>query len=207
MAVSGAQSVAYIRVSSRAQNLATQRSAIEKAADARGDPVGEWYSEKQSAKTLKRAELKRLMADARAGLLRGRRVYVFRLDRLTRSGIRDTLGVLDELREGGCEVVSVADGFDLTGPCAEVIIAVLAWAGKMELQAKNERIAAARDRVEAEGGTWGRPRRMDDELVAKAVAMREAGRTIRQIAIALKTPRATIARTLASQNVPASAAG
>jgi Resolvase, N terminal domain len=57
-----------------------------------------------------RAELHCLLGDARAGRLRGRRLYVFRLDRLRRSGIADTLPTLDELRGGGVEIVSVADG-------------------------------------------------------------------------------------------------
>jgi DNA invertase Pin-like site-specific DNA recombinase len=37
------------------------------------------------------------------------------LDRLRRSGIADTLQVVQELERHGCEVVSVADGFDLAG--------------------------------------------------------------------------------------------
>ena len=88
--------VAYIRVSSRAQDHATQRSAIERFASARGDTIGDWRAEKRSAKTMAREELQRLLADARAGRLRGRRLYLFRLDRLTRSGIADTLTTLDE---------------------------------------------------------------------------------------------------------------
>ncbi len=43
-------------------------------------------------------------------------------------------------------VVSVGDGFDLQGPHAEVIVAVMAWAAKMERLATAERIAAARER-------------------------------------------------------------
>lgn len=195
--------LAYIRVSSKAQGYASQKAAIEKAAAARGDVIEAWCSEKKSAKTIKRPELDRLRADARAGRLRGRRLYIFRLDRLTRSGIRDTLEVLEELRGGGCEVVAVSDGFPLTGPYAEVVIAVMSWASAMELRAKNERIAAARERIESEGGSWGRPKRMSDKVIAKALAMRESGRTIREIAVALKTPRATVARALPSQKVAA----
>src|SRR5208283_4057232 len=108
-------------------------------------------------KTMARAELQRLLADARAGGLRGRRLYLFRLDRLTRTGIADTLTTLEELRAAGVEVISVADGFDLSGPAAEIIVSVMAWAAKMERLALGERIAAARERVEAEGGSWGRP--------------------------------------------------
>lgn len=194
--VSPSASVAYIRVSSRAQDHSTQRASIERAAVARGDTISTWYAEKKSAKTMARDELRRMLADARAGLLRGRRLFLFRLDRLTRSGIADTLTTLEELRASGVDVVSVADGFDLSGPHAEVIVAVMAWAAKMERLATAERISAARERIEAEGGKWGRPVRMMPDQIRQAVALRAGGRTVRAIAIALKVPRTTVAETL-----------
>jgi DNA invertase Pin-like site-specific DNA recombinase len=125
-----------------------------------------------------------------------RRVYVYRLDRLTRSGIRDTSEVIEELRAHGCTLVSVSDGFDLEGPAAEIVLAVMAWASKMERLAINERISAARDRVEAEGGRWGRPTRVDAELHARMLKVRRAGRSVREIAVALKVPRTNVARHL-----------
>jgi DNA invertase Pin-like site-specific DNA recombinase len=197
---------AYIRVSSRAQDHATQRAAIERAALARGEEIAGWYAEKRSAKTMDRAELRRLLADVRAGRLRGCRLYLFRLDRLTRTGIADTLTTLEELRAHGVEVVSVADGFDLNGPQAEIIIAVMAWAAKMERLALAERVASARDRVEAEGGSWGRPSRVDRVTRERAAKLRASGKTVREIARALKIPRSTIARAL-SQKGAASRGG
>jgi DNA invertase Pin-like site-specific DNA recombinase len=188
------QIAAYLRVSSRAQDAKTQRSAIGRASDARGDRIDVWYSEKKSASTFGRPELARIRADARAGRLH--KLYVFRLDRLARTGIRDMFEVIDELRAHGVQVVTVADGFDLDGPHAEILIAVIAWAAKMERLATAERIAAARDRIDAEGGHWGRPRRMDDAMVEKARTLRRNGQTIRQISARLKTPRATVARAL-----------
>ncbi len=192
------ESAAYLRVSSKSQDHATQRSAIERAASARGDAISAWYAEKQSGKTMARSELQRLRVDARAGHLG--RLYVFRLDRLTRSGIRDTFELIEELRAHGVDIVSVADGFDLNGPAAEVVLAVMAWGAKMERIAINERIAAARERVEAAGGRWGRPRRMARDEVARAAAMQAEGRSVREIAVALKVPRSTVGRALASQN-------
>ena len=59
--------VAYLRVSSRSQTIATQRDAIERAATARGDRVATWYSETESGKRLARPELERLRRDARGG--------------------------------------------------------------------------------------------------------------------------------------------
>jgi DNA invertase Pin-like site-specific DNA recombinase len=185
---------AYYRVSSKAQDFATQRNAVERAATARGDTISMWRSEKRSGRHLARPELDSLRADARAGLIR--KLYIYKLDRLTRSGISDTLQVIEELRRHGCEVVSVADGIDLHGPAAEVVLCVMAWAAKMERLAINERISAARDRVEAEGRKWGRPSRFNDEAKAKVVALHQQGRSIRDIAVALKVPKSTVGRVL-----------
>jgi|GEM_PF-1214060 len=188
---------AYIRVSSRAQNHKTQRAAIERAVRARGDRITVWYTEKRSARTTDRPELNRLRADARAGLVS--KLYLYRLDRLTRSGIRDTFNLIDELHGHGCEIVTVADGFDLNGPAAEVVLAVLAWASKMERLAINERIADARERLEVEGRAWGRPPRMDTTTTERARELRRQGRTVRSIAMALKVPRSTVARSLSQK--------
>lgn len=186
--------VAYIRVSSKAQDLGMQRHAVERAAEARGDALVEYYAEKKSGQVLARPELDRLRADVRAGRIR--KVYVYRLDRLTRSGIRDTFEIVEEMRRCGVELVSVSDGFALNGPAAEIVLAVMAWAAKMERLAINERIAAARERVEAEGRKWGRPRRMGEAATTKAKALKAQGRSIREIAVALKVPRSTLARAL-----------
>jgi len=181
---------AYIRVSSRSQDLATQRHAIEAAAKARGDEITEWFAEKRSAKRLDRPELARLCDRARRGEVA--RLYVFRLDRLSRTGIRDTLSVLDDLRRGGAHVVTIADGFDLEGPASDVVVAVLGWAAQMERQALGERISAARARVEARGGKWGRPARVPETTVRRIREL--AGkRSIREISAALKVPRSTVA--------------
>ena len=103
-------------------------------------------------------------------------------------------------------MVSIADGFDLNGPAAEIILAVLAGGAKMERLAINERIAAARERVEAEGRNWGRPRRIDPAALARIVALRGEGRTIREIAVALKIPRSTVGQAVARpKELPANA--
>lgn len=49
----------------------------------------------------------------------------------------------------------MADGIDLNGPAAEVVLAVLAWAAKMERLAINERISAARSAWKPRVATGG----------------------------------------------------
>jgi DNA invertase Pin-like site-specific DNA recombinase len=186
---------AYVRVSSKSQDVASQRAALERTAAARGDVITDWYVEKQSGRALARPILDSVRELARKGHIR--KLFVFRLDRLTRSGIRDTLAVVEELRRGGCELVTVADGFELGGPAADVVLAVLAWAAQMERAALGERIAAARASAE----TWGRPRaagpaavRMVLELADMAPAPSQ-----RQIASALGLSRSTVAAVLAEK--------
>lgn len=66
-AATAKKAAAYVRVSSRSQDDAMQRSAIERAATARGDTIVDWRAEKRSAKTMAREELQHLLADAKAG--------------------------------------------------------------------------------------------------------------------------------------------
>jgi DNA invertase Pin-like site-specific DNA recombinase len=190
---------AYIRVSSKSQNLSSQRDAIARAARARGVQIAEWYSERVSSQN-ERPELARLKCDARGGRLS--KVYVFRLDRLSRGGICETVNLIHELRDHGCAVESIGDGFSFEGPAADVVLAVLAWAAEMERSAIRERIASARARVEASGGSWGRPRRMSEAELERAVAMRGKNYTVRSIAKRLALPTSTVFDALSEKPTP-----
>lgn len=186
---------AYVRVSSLTQNYKTQRHAIEQRAKARGELEHvEWFEETRSAKSMLRPELERLRIAVRARTVE--RLYVYRLDRLSRTGIRDTFEIIEETRAHGCELVSIADGFELAGPAADVIIAVMAWAAQQERLVRNERIASARARCEALGQPWGRPPRMTPAQIESAKRLRARGATMRQVAAALGIPRSTLAKTL-----------
>ncbi len=184
-----------MRVSTRQQGWELQRDAIQRAASARGDEIVAWFEEKRSGSSRQRPELDQLRHAVRAGEVT--RLYVFRLDRLTRLGIRDTLGLLEEFRGAGAHVVSVSDGFDLNGPAGEVVAAVMSWAAQMERAALGERISAARDRIEAEGGRWGRPRKVDPTTLAAALKLEKVDKlSVRVISQRLKVPKTTLLRAM-----------
>lgn len=165
VAKSGRGVGAYVRVSSAAQTAASQRDAVSRACEARGCAIDVWFADTASGATLKRPGLAQVRQAARAGRLR--ELWVYRLDRLTRSGIADTLSLLRELRGAGCEVRSVADGLpDAKGPLGDILEAVLAWAAEVERVVIRERQDAARKRLEASGGAWGRPPRLTPERAA-----------------------------------------
>lgn len=184
---------AYIRVSSRAQDYDMQAHAIERCARARGDEISHWYREKRHAKNTQRPELQAMLDDAKRGQIS--RLYVYRLDRLSRSGIRDTIEIVQELRRRGCSLVTVGDGFELDGPASDLVLCVLAWAAQFEGRAIGERVARSREQRAEQGLPWGKAPRMGPELLARAREMRSSeGRSIRQIAVALKIPRAIVGR-------------
>lgn len=182
----------YVRVSTPSQSVETQNDAIVRAARARGDRIERVYAEIEGGAARVRPELDRMLSDVRAGLIRV--VYAYRLDRLSRAGIRATLAIVEELDHRGVELVTIADGFSVAGPARDVIVSVLAWAAQMERQAISERITAARERVEGDGGAWGRPVRITDDERAEIAVRRAAGQTIRQISIAMKIPKSVVGR-------------
>ena len=186
--------VAYVRVSSSSQSHAMQRDAIERVARARGDRLDRFMEEKASARTTDRPILRALRDAARKGAIR--KVYVYRVDRLARSGIRDLLTIVQELHSHGVQIVTCTDGFDLAGPGSEIVLAVLAWAAEMERVANGERLASARRRLEAQGRAWGRPRSMTVAEVERARVLYARNGTLRSVSIALKVPRSTLAAAL-----------
>lgn len=180
---------AYVRVSTRGQSVAMQRDAIQRAALARGLVIDEWFAEKAGGAAGSRPQLDWLRHEVQAGKFG--LVIVYRLDRLSRGGIRSTLALVDEFKAHGCRIESIADGFSLEGPAADIVLAVLAWAAQMERAAIGERVAASRVKVEASGGQWGRPRRVDEATCAKVRTLSKS-RTVRQIAMSLKIPKSTV---------------
>jgi DNA invertase Pin-like site-specific DNA recombinase len=189
---------AYIRVSSKAQDHATQRDAIERLAVVRGEPVATWYAEKLSAKTMARPELQRLLADVSQGRIKT--VMVFKLDRLCRTGVADTFKVVSALRSAGATLIAVADNLtikpDAEGDIAsECYVFALSLGAKIERTALNDRIAAARVRVEAEGGSWGRPPALTPAQFETVRRMKLDSRvTVRAIAQAIGISKTIVGR-------------
>lgn len=198
---------AYLRTSSQSQDRDTQADACERAARARGDELALVFEETRLRDARKRPQLDAALAAAREGGFR--RLYVFKLDRLTGLGARDLLNVLHSFDELGVELVPVRDSIPLEkGPIRDMYLAGLAVAAQLELNAIRERIAAARTRLEGKGKKWGRPRAdISAATLTKAQELLRRGKTLRQAAVILKVKRPTLARRLRelSQKPPSDA--
>jgi DNA invertase Pin-like site-specific DNA recombinase len=190
---------AYIRVSTRQQDYDAQKDAIARAAQARGEAIDLWFEEKVGGASRRRPELAMLLTKAR----RIDRVYVFRLDRLSRGGIAETLNIVKQLRDSGCSVASVSEPFlSFDGPMGELTLSVLAWAAQQERRALTERLAAARERSLASGGAWGRPTVLLPDTIRLGRELVDAGLSVRRAAAQLGISHSTLGRALQKDPTP-----
>lgn len=173
----------YIRVSSRTQDYEYQRHAIEQAARARGELVHRWYGDRATGSRMDRPALIKMRDAIRAGQIQ--RLWVWRLDRLTRSGIVDAISCIREMRKHGCVLCSVADGFPFDGEFGELFIAIASCMAQHEREKIRENLAAARARMAAAGRPWGKPAASDEQR-ALVSDLRREGKSIRQISRELR---------------------
>lgn len=193
-----------MRVSTASQDAAYQRHAIERAAGALGEPVQVWFSDVASGASMKnRPALARLLEQARAGAFH--RLWIWRLDRITRSGCLDMFEAVHAFRSNGVEVRSISDGFDFSNPASDVLLAVVAYCAMIEREKIAENQAAARARMELLGRSWGRPP-LPGHVKDAVRLLRAQRKSMREIARALQISKKSVWKVL-HENDPQAAAG
>ena len=157
----------YARVSASDQNL--DRQLI--AADGRGVPSANVFTEKLSGKDTKRPELQRLTAAVQSGDT----VIVESISRFARN-TRDLLGLVEKLNTKGVEFISLKENIDTTTPTGKFMLTVFGAVAELErgyiLQRQREGIAAAR----ARGVRFGGPVIKPPENFGKLVKQWERGK-------------------------------
>jgi DNA invertase Pin-like site-specific DNA recombinase len=110
----------------------------------------------------------------------------------------DVLGVLQQLAGWGVAYRSLQESYlDSLGPFSDVVVSLLASIAKLEPEKIRERTLAVLARARKQGRIGGRPRADEDaKLVASVQRMRDAGKSIREIAAALNKSPTTIQRLL-----------
>ena len=157
----------YARVSALDQNL--DRQLI--AANERGIPTGNLFTEKLSGKDAKRPELQRLMAAVQSGDT----VIVESISRFARN-TRDLLDLVEKLNALGVEFVSLKENIDTTTPTGKFMLTVFGAVAELErgytLQRQAEGIKAAK----ARGVQFGRPAKKPSENFSALVKLWERGK-------------------------------
>ena len=174
----------YARVSTDGQTLAAQDAALHAAGCAKV------YAEKASGAKTNRAELRK--AITRLG--EGDVLMVTRLDRLARS-TRDLLNSLDEITKRGAGFKSVADSWaDTTTPHGRLMLTVLGGLAEFERELIKARTGEGRARAKAEGVHMGRPPKLTPHQRREAIARRDAGEPLVDIARTFGVSHTTIGR-------------
>ena len=174
----------YARVSTDGQTLAAQDAALHAAGCAKV------YGEKVSGAKTDRAELGKLLKRLAPGDV----LMVTRLDRLARS-TRDLLNILDTIGKAGASFKSVADTWaDTTTPHGRLMLTVLGGLAEFERELIKARTGEGRARAKARGVHMGRPSKLTAHQRQEAIARREAGETLQDIARSYNVSHPTIMR-------------
>lgn len=174
----------YARVSTEGQTLAGQEAALREAGAAKV------FAEKVSGAALGRKGL----AKALAALAPGDVLLVTRLDRLARS-TRDLLNVLDSIAKAGAGFRSLADTWaDTTTPHGRLMLTVLGGLAEFERELIRARTSEGRERAKSRGVHMGRPSALTAHQKREALARREAGEPLTEIARTFGVSHTTISR-------------
>src|SRR5215469_15927016 len=120
-------------------------------------------------------------------------VLTWSLDRFSREGIGKTFDHLRRLGSYGVRFRSFSESFlDTTAEFGELVAAIFAFVASFERRRIVERIGAGLERAKAEGKTFGRPRGVVNR--EKVWSLRNDGKSIRDIAAALKLSKGTVQR-------------
>jgi DNA invertase Pin-like site-specific DNA recombinase len=175
----------YARVSTDAQDLTSQLDQLKAAGCERV------FREKVSGATADRPQLKKLMAAIGAGDV----LIIPAVDRLSRDTL-DLLLIARDLQKAGAGLRSIAEPVvDTTSDFAEVVLAMLGVAAKLERRRIKERTARGRADAKAKGVKFGRPPKLTPHQQREAVRRRDIDKeTVRSIGRSYNVSGSTIAR-------------
>jgi len=174
----------YARVSTEAQDL-TGSTAQLKAAGCQ-----KIFREKITGTTADRPQLKKLMA----ALAPGDVVITPAVDRLSRD-TTDLMVIAREVQRAGAGLRSLAEPvLDTTGDFAELVLAMLGVAAKLERRRILERTARGRADAKAKGVKFGRKPKLTPHQQREARERVASGETQRSVARSYNVDQATISR-------------
>jgi DNA invertase Pin-like site-specific DNA recombinase len=174
----------YARVSTDAQDLTSQ------VAQLKATGCTTIFREKMSGATAERPQLKRLMRKLAAGDV----VVIVAVDRLSRD-TTDLLVIARDMQRAGAGLRSLAEPvLDTTGDFAELVLAMLGVAAKLERRRIAERTARGRADAKANGVRFGRKPILTPHQQKEARKRVEAGEPQRSVARSYNVSQATISR-------------
>ena len=175
----------YARVSTDAQDLTNQRTALKAAG------CEKIFNDKLTGAHAARPELQKLLRKVREGDV----VLVAAVDRLSRD-TTDLLVIARDLEKAGAGLRSIAEPLiDTTSDFKELILAIFGIAAKLERRRIVDRTTRGRADAKAKGVKFGRKPILTPHQKAEAIKRRDKqGETLRSIARTYNVSAATIQR-------------
>src|ERR1700728_4853581 len=174
----------YARVSTDGQSVEAQTAALTAGG------AEKVFREVASGASTDRAQLRRLVGQLDAGDV----LMVTRLDRLARS-TRDLLNTLAAISDKGAGFRSIGDAWaDTTTPHGRLMLTVLGGLAEFERELIRARTGEGRKLAKARGGKMGRRQKLKDHQKREAIARREAGEILTDIARSYNVSHSTISR-------------
>ena len=174
----------YARVSTDAQDLATQLADLKAAGCAKV------YREKLTGANADRPQLRRLMGE----LEDGDQVIITAVDRLARDPT-DLLVLARDMRRAGASLRSLAEpALDTSTEFAEIILAALGVAAKLHRKRILENTARGREHAKGRGVKFGRKPKMTPYQQQEAQERVAAGEPQRAVAATYGVSQSNLAR-------------
>src|SRR5580700_2855655 len=175
----------YARVSTEAQDLTSQLAQLKAAG------CEKVFREKITGTTADRPQLAKLMA----ALTHGDVVIIPAVDRLSRDAT-DLLVIARDMQRAGAGLRSIAEPVvDTTSDFAELVLAMLGVAAKLERRRIAERTARRRADAKAKGVKFGRKPKLTAHQKREAIKRRDVDEeTLRSIGRSYNVSAATISR-------------
>jgi DNA invertase Pin-like site-specific DNA recombinase len=162
--------IGYARVSSRDQNLDSQKDMLKAAG------CEKIFEEKASGVGEERPEWEKLLEYVREGDT----IVVAELSRMTRS-LTHLLTLVQQLETRGIQIASLREHIDTSTAAGRAFLAIIGAINQMERELKADRAAAGRASAKARGKTGGRPRTDPVKLEQARVLYESSGATAAEV--------------------------
>jgi DNA invertase Pin-like site-specific DNA recombinase len=178
----------YARVSTKDQSCELQLRDLRAYCAARQFLVTREYVDLgQSGTKDSRPQLNELMGDVRKRKVDV--ILVWRFDRFARS-TKHLLLALEEFRSLGLQFISYQENIETGTPLGQAIFTIISAVAQLERDLICERVSAGIRNARANGKRLGRPRQFVS--LDRITEMQASGKSLRQIAVALKVGYGTV---------------
>ena len=189
----------YCRVSTLDQEkgLKSQEKALKDYCANHSLTDVKWYRDIMSGASIERPAFDKLQSDVFSGKVGT--VVVWKLDRISRRGMRDGITILTDWLEKGIRVVSVTQQLDFSGHVGQIVAGVLFAVAAMERENLRENTRRGLAAAKARGVKLGkRPKLFAKDIVP----LLDSGLTVQEAAHRLGKTRQAIYVAMKREGVP-----